>query len=164
VAQQTPGRKKRPHRPRRKTESPRHRFHLYQYHIEKMERLLGTPMLSELLVDYVGETDLIGQQGFRRRSFSSVNEVYECSNGLPVATLPIWTGPFAPGLILSTYHMPCTTMASSPLKGTAAVSAVAPTAYWFVDTCVVNFSRMPCWYGASPCRPAPNTYLPAAVP
>jgi hypothetical protein len=33
--------------------SLRHRFHLYQYHIEKMERLLGTPMLSELLVDYV---------------------------------------------------------------------------------------------------------------
>jgi hypothetical protein len=47
-----------------------------------MERLLGTPMLSELLVDYVGESD--GVQGSDTKDsdgsrFLSSRQVYECS-------------------------------------------------------------------------------------
>jgi hypothetical protein len=90
--------------------SPRHRFHLYQYHIEKMERLLGTPMLSELLVDYVDRwRPTIGQQGFRRSRFHLVGKYTNVPNGLPVATLLIWTGPLCTGTLFClpiTCHLP----------------------------------------------------------
>lgn len=98
---------------------------------KKMERLLGTPMLSELLVDYVGETDGVQRSDNKDSDgsrFLSSRQVYECSKwtaGRDVTDMD-WS-PLHRDFILSTYHMPSSTMASSPLsKGSAAVSAVAP--------------------------------------
>jgi dynein intermediate chain len=98
---------------------------------KKMERLLGTPMLSELLVDYVGESDGVQRSDNKDSDgsrFLSSRQVYECSKwtaGRDVTDMD-WS-PLHRDFILSTYHMPSSTLASSPLsKGSAAVSAVSP--------------------------------------
>jgi dynein intermediate chain len=98
---------------------------------KKVERLLGTPMLSELLVDYVGETDGVQRSDNKDSDgsrFLSSRQVYECSkwtSGRDVTDMD-WS-PLHREFILSTYHMPSSASASSPLsKGSAAVSAVAP--------------------------------------
>jgi dynein intermediate chain len=98
---------------------------------KKVERLLGTPMLSELLVDYVGETDGVQRSDNKDSDgsrFLSSRQVYECSKwtaGRDVTDMD-WS-PLHRDFILSTYHMPSSTLASSPLsKGSAAVSAISP--------------------------------------
>lgn len=99
---------------------------------KKVERMLGTPLLSDLLVDYVGETDDAAGRSDNKDSdgsrFLSSRQVYECAKwtaGRDVTDMD-WS-PLHREFILSTYHMPSSTSASFPLaKGSAAVSAVSP--------------------------------------
>lgn len=96
---------------------------------KKVERVLGTPLLSDLLVDYVGETDGI-QHAENKDSdsskFVSSRQVFECAKwteGRDVTDMD-WS-PLHRELILSTYHMPMSGSGPSS-KGSVAVSAVAP--------------------------------------
>jgi dynein intermediate chain len=94
---------------------------------KKVERVLGAPVLADLLVNFVGETDGIEptakpSDGSRQ---VSAHEIYEC---------PKWTASrdvtdmdwssLHRELMLSSYHMP-SSAASSPF-GSAALSAVSP--------------------------------------
>lgn len=97
---------------------------------KKVERMLGTPQLSDLLVDYVGEID--NAKGVHDSTkdandkYLQSRQVYECSkwtSGRDVTDMD-WS-PLHRELLLSTYHMP---MSSNclPVKGQTAVSAVSP--------------------------------------
>lgn len=99
---------------------------------KKVERVLGTPQLADLLVDYVGEMDGV------KRSESKVSDgsvylasrqLYECqkwTKNRDVTDLH-WS-PLHRELMLSTYDMPMSAASTSQLsKGSAAVSAVSPT-------------------------------------
>jgi dynein intermediate chain len=92
---------------------------------KKVERMLGTPILGDLLVDYVGEKD--NEKAATKDAsdkFIDSRQLYEA---------PKWTStrdvtdldwsPLHRELLLSTYQMPTL---SSSIKGSAAVSAVAP--------------------------------------
>ena len=98
---------------------------------KKVERVLGTPQLADLLVDYVGEMDGV------KRSENKVSDgsgylasrhIYECqkwTNNRDVTDLH-WS-PLHRELFLSTYDMPMSATSTSQLsKGSAAVSAVSP--------------------------------------
>jgi len=98
---------------------------------KKVERMLGTPLLGDLLGDYVGEADSVSQH--RRDSdmesrFVSSRQVFECpkwTSGRDVTDMD-WS-PLHRELVLSTYHMASTTTSSATAsKGSAAISAVAP--------------------------------------
>lgn len=107
---------------------------------KKVERMLGTPLLSDLLVDYASETDGADRSDNDKGESSSdaanryvsSRQVYEYSKwtaGRDVTDLD-WS-PLHRELILSTYHMPSSAFPVSataqPLgKGSAAVSAVSP--------------------------------------
>eukprot|EP00522_Entomoneis_paludosa_P005869 CAMPEP_0172459778 /NCGR_PEP_ID=MMETSP1065-20121228/34120_1 /TAXON_ID=265537 /ORGANISM="Amphiprora paludosa, Strain CCMP125" /LENGTH=674 /DNA_ID=CAMNT_0013214605 /DNA_START=57 /DNA_END=2081 /DNA_ORIENTATION=- len=102
---------------------------------KKVERVMGTPLLNDLLANYIGEdSDAKGdaRAGDDKDSdvsrFISSRQVYECSK---------WTGsrditdinwsPLHRELFLSTYHVPGSTGSASPITGSgAAVSAIAP--------------------------------------
>jgi dynein intermediate chain, cytosolic len=98
---------------------------------KKVERMLGTPLLFDLLSDYVGETDNEKRgetKDANADKFLASRQVYEC---------PKWTGGrdvtdidwslLHRELILSTYHVPMSAGSSAPLqKGSAAVSALSP--------------------------------------
>ena len=93
---------------------------------KKVERMLGTAVLADLLVNYVGETDGIEStdkpaDGTR---FVSAREVYECAKwtGTRDVTDMDWS-PLHRELMLSSYHMPSSHASS---LGSAALSAVSP--------------------------------------
>jgi dynein intermediate chain len=93
---------------------------------KKVERMLGTPVLADLLVNYVGETD--GMDATEKPSdgsrYVSAREVYQCAKW--TATRDVTDMDWSPlhrELMLSSYHMP----SSSTLSyGSAALSAVSP--------------------------------------
>lgn len=93
---------------------------------KKVERILGEPVLADLLVNFVGDTD--GAEAVERQvdgsRFISAQEKFES---------PKWTGsrdvtdmdwsPLHRELMLSSYHMPST---SSTVTGSAALTAISP--------------------------------------
>lgn len=93
---------------------------------KKVERLLGEPVLADLLVNYVGETD--GLESAEKVSdgsrYISAREVYECAKWTSTrdVTDMDWS-PLHRELMLSSYHMPSS---HSTLLGSAALSAVSP--------------------------------------
>lgn len=98
---------------------------------KKVERMLGTPLLSDLLVDYIGEKDTKGGMMDSTKDandkFLQSRQVYECSkwtSGRDVTDMD-WS-PLHRELLLSTYHMPMSSASSIPAKGQTAVSAVSP--------------------------------------
>jgi dynein intermediate chain len=98
---------------------------------KKVERMLGTPILSDLLVDYIGEADdekRSQNKDAAADKFVQSRQAYECkkwTHNRDVTDLD-WS-PVHRELILSTYHLANSTAAVAPLpKGSAAVSAVAP--------------------------------------
>jgi WD40 repeat protein len=99
---------------------------------KKMERMLGTPLLSDLLVDFVGDNDaksgsLLDATKDSNDKFLQSHQIYECSNwtsGRDVTDMD-WS-PLHRELLLSTYHMCMSTNSIAPNKGQTAISAVAP--------------------------------------
>ncbi|CAB9502667.1 dynein 1 intermediate chain [Seminavis robusta] len=99
---------------------------------KKVERVLGTPQLADLLVDYVGEMDGIKRSESKVSDgsvFLASRQLYQC---------PKWTAnrdvtdlhwsPLHRELMLSTYDMPMSANTANQLsKGSAAVSAVSHT-------------------------------------
>ena len=100
---------------------------------KKVERVMGTPILKDLLSDYVGEAD---SELDRTRDakdsdvsrFISSRQVYECKKWTASRDITdIAWSPLHRELFLSTYHVPNSTGSASPLaKGSAAVQAIAP--------------------------------------
>lgn len=93
---------------------------------KKVERLLGEPVLADLLVNYVGETD--GLETAEKISdgsrYVSARELYECAKW--TATRDVTDMDWSPlhrELMLSSYHMPSSHSSS---LGSAALSAVSP--------------------------------------
>lgn len=93
---------------------------------KKVERLLGEPVLADLLVNYVGETD--GMESAEKESdgsrYVSAREVYECAKW--TATRDVTDMDWSPlhrELMLSSYHMPSSHLSS---LGSAALSAISP--------------------------------------
>jgi hypothetical protein len=98
---------------------------------KKVERMLGTPIISEILADVVGEVDgkkISDTKDANADKFLSSRQVFEC---------PKWTGgrdvtdidwsQLHRDLVLSTYHVPMSAGSSAPLpKGSAATSALHP--------------------------------------
>lgn len=98
---------------------------------KKVERMLGTPMLSEILADFVGEADgkqLSDTKDANADKFLSSRQVYECpkwTSGRDVTDID-WSQ-LHRDLVLSTYHVPMSAGSSAPLpKGSAAISALHP--------------------------------------
>jgi dynein intermediate chain len=100
---------------------------------KKVERMLGTTVLADLLVNYVGETD--GMETTERPSdgsrYVSAREVYQCAKW--TATRDVTDMDWSPlhrELMLSSYHMPSSSSSSSSTlttqHGSAALSAVSP--------------------------------------
>lgn len=99
---------------------------------KKVERVLGSPQLADLLVDYVGEMDGVKRSEGKvsdGSAYLASRQVYECqkwTSNRDVTDLH-WS-PLHRELMLSTYDMPMSAASSSQLsKGSAAVSAVSPT-------------------------------------
>jgi len=97
---------------------------------KKVERMLGTPLLSDLLVNYVGEDDGVDRTADSKDKDSSrflaSRQVYECpkwTSGRDVTDMD-WSH-LHRELLLSTYHMPMSSSALSKGSG-AALSAVSP--------------------------------------
>jgi hypothetical protein len=97
---------------------------------KKVERVLGTPQLADLLVDYVGEMDGI-KRGESKVSDGSIflasRQLFQC---------PKWTAnrdvtdlhwsPLHRELMLATYDMPMSSAGTNQLsKGSAAISSVS---------------------------------------
>jgi WD40 repeat protein len=99
---------------------------------KKVERMLGTPLLSDLLVDFVGDNDaksgsLLDATKDSNDKFLQSHQIYECSNwtsGRDVTDMD-WS-PLHRELLLSTYHMCMSNSSIAPNKGQTAISAVAP--------------------------------------
>ncbi|KAL7563432.1 hypothetical protein ACA910_016528 [Epithemia clementina (nom. ined.)] len=100
---------------------------------KKVERVMGTALLNDLLSDYIGEADgEVDRTKDARDSdvsrFVSSRQVYECKKWTATRDITdINWSPLHRELFLSTYHVPNSTGSASPLaKGSAAVSAIAP--------------------------------------
>lgn len=100
---------------------------------KKVERIMGTPILHDLLADYIGEADGELQRTLDAKysdasRFLSSRQLYDCNKWTFSRDITdIDWSPLHRELFLSTYHMPNshgTTIALS--KGSAAVSAIAP--------------------------------------
>jgi len=99
---------------------------------KKVERVLGTPQLADLLVDYVGEMDGVKRNESKVSDGSvylSSRQLYECQKWTTNRDVTdIHWSPLHRELMLSTYDMPMSAASTSQLsKGSAAVSAVSPT-------------------------------------
>jgi len=96
---------------------------------KKVERVLGSAVLADLLVDYDGETD--GTKRVAKTSdgskFISSRQVYECSNwtGTRDVTDMDWS-PLHRELMLCSYHMPSSTTSLGQPKGSTAVKVLSP--------------------------------------
>ena len=100
---------------------------------KKVERVMGTPLLADLLSDYIGEADSELDRTSEAKDsdvsrFVSSRQVYECKKWTATRDITdIDWSPLHRELFLSTHHVPNSTGSASPLaKGSAAVSAVAP--------------------------------------
>ena len=96
---------------------------------KKVERVLGSAVLADLLTDYDGETD--GAERVTKVSdgsnFISSRQIYEC---------PKWTAtrdvtdmdwsPLHRELMLCSYHMPSSTTRLAEPKGSTAVKVISP--------------------------------------
>lgn len=96
---------------------------------KKVERMLGTPVLADLLVNYVGETD--GVDATERPSdgsrFVTARQVFECAKW--TATRDVTDMDWSPvhrELMLSSYHMQSSSSSGALSAGSAALSAVSP--------------------------------------
>lgn len=97
---------------------------------KKVERVLGTPLLADLLVNYVGEgdddVDKQAEKASDSSRFVSVHQVFECAKW--TATRDVTDMDWSPlhrDFMLSSYHM----QSSAPHGGTgAALSAISPDA------------------------------------
>lgn len=94
---------------------------------KKVERLLGEPVLADLFVNYVGETDSLetAEKVSDGSKFVSAREVYECAKW--TATRDVTDMDWSPlhrELMLSSYHMPSSS--SSSTLGSAALAAISP--------------------------------------
>lgn len=100
---------------------------------KKVERVLGTPQLADLLVDYVGEMDGVKRNESKGLNDGSVylasRQLYECQKWTANRDVTdLHWSPLHRELMLSTYDMPMSALSTSQLsKGSAAVSAVSPT-------------------------------------
>ncbi len=97
---------------------------------KKVERVLGSAVLADLLADYEGGTDG-AERGATKASdgskFISSRQIYEC---------PKWTStrdvtdmdwsPLHRELMLTSYHMPSSTTKLGEPKGSTAVKAISP--------------------------------------
>lgn len=94
---------------------------------KKVERVLGAPILSDLLVDYVGAEESGGQRAETKDTSSKYlqsQQVYECKKWTADRDVTdIDWSPLHRELILTTYHMPNRTGAQ--VRGETAVSAVS---------------------------------------
>lgn len=97
---------------------------------KKVERVLGSAVLADLLMDYDGETDGTERAGSKASDgskFISSRQVYEC---------PKWTAardvtdmdwsPLHRELMLCSYHMPSSTTKLGEPKGSTAVKVISP--------------------------------------
>lgn len=98
---------------------------------KKVERVLGSAVLADLLMDYDGETDGIERGAASKASdgskFISSRQIYEC---------PQWTAtrdvtdldwsPLHRELMLCSYHMPSSTTKIGEPKGSTAVKVISP--------------------------------------
>jgi hypothetical protein len=97
---------------------------------KKVERVLGSAVLADLLVDYDGETDGTKRSATKSSDGSkylSSRQIYEC---------PKWTAtrdvtdmdwsPLHRELMLCSYHMPSSTSKLGEPKGSTAVKVVSP--------------------------------------
>jgi hypothetical protein len=97
---------------------------------KKVERVLGSALLADLLTDYDGETDGTERAASKASDgskFISSRQVYEC---------PQWTAtrdvtdmdwsPLHRELMLCSYHMPMSTTKLGEPKGSTAVKVISP--------------------------------------
>ena len=98
---------------------------------KKVERMLGTPQLADLLVDYVGEMDGVKPKESKvsdGSKFLASRQLFECEKWTANRDVTdLHWSPLHRESMLSTYHMPMSASGTNPLsKGSAAVSAVSP--------------------------------------
>jgi dynein intermediate chain len=98
---------------------------------KKVERVLGSDILADLLLDYNEEGDSSSKRGSAKMSdgskFVSSRQIYECSKW--TATRDVTDMDWSPlhrELMLCSYHMPSSTSNLSQSRGSAAVKVVSP--------------------------------------
>jgi dynein intermediate chain, cytosolic len=96
---------------------------------KKVERVLGAPILSDLLIDYVGATDGGAKSSAEAKDTNSKyvqsQQTYECAKWTENRDVTdIDWSPLHRELILTTYHMP-SSRAGGPARGETAVSAIS---------------------------------------
>jgi hypothetical protein len=96
---------------------------------KKVERVLGAPILSDLLIDYVGATDGGAKSSAEAKDTNSKyvqsQQTYECAKWTENRDVTdIDWSPLHRELILTTYHMP-SGRAGGPARGETAVSAIS---------------------------------------
>ena len=97
---------------------------------KKVERVLGSPILADLFVDYVGESDgtkRLETKGSDGSKFLLSRQVYECAKW--TATRDVTDMDWSPlhrELMLTSYHMPSSTSSVAQPSGSSAVSSIAP--------------------------------------
>jgi hypothetical protein len=93
---------------------------------KKVERMLGAPLLDDLLVDYVGASDRSREEKVSDESrFVSSRQIFECTSwtsGRDVTDID-WSL-LHRELFLATYHMPSSVGSTMVPKGSSAVSTV----------------------------------------
>jgi hypothetical protein len=97
---------------------------------KKVERVLGSPMLSDLLYDYFGETD------GSKRVETKASDGSKCLSSRQIYECPKWTAtrdvtdmdwsPLHRELMLTSYHMPSSTSSLGQPVGSSAVKALSP--------------------------------------
>lgn len=98
---------------------------------KKVERVLGSAVLADLLMDYDGETEGTERASSKASDgskFLSSRQIYECPKW--TATRDITDMDWSPlhrELMLCSYHMPSSTSKLGEPKGSTAIKAVAPT-------------------------------------
>ena len=101
---------------------------------KKVERVMGTALMNDLLANYIGEDDnaadarASGDKDSDVSRFISSRQVYECPKWTSTRDITdISWSPLHRENFLTTYHVAGSTGSASPLKGTgSAVSAVSP--------------------------------------
>ena len=97
---------------------------------KKVERVLGSAVLADLLVDYGGEADGTKRSGTKASDgskFISSRQLYECSKW--TATRDVTDMDWSPlhrELMICSYHMPSSTSSLAQPVGSTAVKVVSP--------------------------------------
>ncbi|GKY99458.1 hypothetical protein MPSEU_000900300 [Mayamaea pseudoterrestris] len=94
---------------------------------KKVERMLGAPMMDDLLADYVGASDRNKEQKSSDESrFISSRQIFECANWTPGRDVTdIDWSLLHRDLFLSTHQMPTSTTGGNAFMGSTAVSSVS---------------------------------------